>query len=337
MNYRTGLRPHFLASEAREYLQRVAEGARVGNSPAIQRILAWFVSSGPITHAKFSQAERMILRHAVRAPAFPGIRKPSGRMVKLGVKEDGSTWSIPIDLLAKHTLLLGASGSGKSVQLRAVIGSLLERSHVPNNPHVLAFDFKKALRRLIGRFDNLLVIPWQLLRCNFYVPPAAVSLADWNQREIDRFVQIFDLREPSRAMLARLHRELYQALRTEETGVYPCLLDLHELMVCKIESEDTSRSDKGKLETLQNRVEGILDRAGSVFACAQGFPISEILKRNCLIELDGLGTDLQSYIATGIMEQAFRFYLANGMQEHAGTLRTLLVIDEAAHLFGREV
>lgn len=336
MENNRNLPKQFLPSIARDYLQRVADDVRVGNTPTTQRIMNWFCS-GIINEAKFARAERLILRHAVRAPTGPERRKPSGKTIELGVMEDGTPWRIPLDLLAKHSLLLGASGSGKSVTLRAIIGSILERSDDPRAPRVLAFDFKKALRRLRARFDNLLVIPWRLLKLNFYVPPAGVSKNDWNQREIDRFVQIFDLREPSRAMLARLNRELYEDLRTEETGVYPCLMDLHGLMARKIESEDTPRSDKGKLETLQNRVEGVLDRAGSVFACAQGFPISEILKRNVLIELDGLGTDLQSYIATGIMEQAFRYYLANGMQDHAGTLRTLLVIDEAAHLFGKEV
>ena len=336
MENKNGLPMQFLPSMAREYLQRVADGARVGNSPTTHRILNWFCS-GAITPGKFARAERLILRHAVRAPSGEGRRRPSGLMIQLGVMEDGSPWNISLNSLAKHSLLLGASGSGKSVTLRAVIGGILEQSNDPRCPHVLAFDFKKSLRRLSARFNEFLVIPWRLLKLNFYVPPHGVSMTDWNQREIDRFVQIFDLREPSRAMLARLNRELYQEFRTEEAGVYPCLADLNELMARKIHCVETPRSDKGKLETLQNRIEGVLDRASSVFTCAQGFPISEILKRHVLIELDGLGTDLQSYIATGIMEQTFRYYLANGMQDHAGTLRTLLVIDEAAHLFGKEV
>ena len=155
MENKNGLPMQFLPSMAREYLQRVADGARVGNSPTTHRILNWFCS-GAITPGKFARAERLILRHAVRAPSGEGRRRPSGLMIQLGVMEDGSPWNISLNSLAKHSLLLGASGSGKSVTLRAVIGGILEQSNDPRCPHVLAFDFKKSLRRLSARFNEFL-------------------------------------------------------------------------------------------------------------------------------------------------------------------------------------
>lgn len=243
----------------------------------------------------------------------------------LGESSVGNT-GVSREQLAQGMLIVGRSGAGKTTLLYGLF-----RQFMAKNVPVLALDFKKDYRHLAREYQDLIVIPWEYLRFNPLKPPDGVSPIRWLQDLAEVFSHSNALLSGSKNFfMIHLHKlyEMYGMFEGKDT--YPSLFEFQELL------GDTRYSlvtkDARYLETVRNRIDVLILALDKVLDCSDGFPISELLERNVVIELEGLAEDVQNFLTETILVWIYIYRLAQG---HRGQLRHCILFDEAKRVFDR--
>jgi hypothetical protein len=226
--------------------------------------------------------------------------------------------------LTQGMLVVGRSGAGKTNLFYYLMRQCIDR-----NIPLLSIDLKKDYRHLIGEYPDLIVIPWEYLRFNPLKPPEGVAPIRWLQDFTEVFGHANALLSGSKDfVMMQLHKlyELYGVF--EGSDAYPSMLEFQEILNKAKYSLVTK--DARYLETVRNRVNATLLALNNVFDCSDGLPVSELLKRNVIIELDGLMEDFQNFIIEILLVWIYNYRLAQG---HRGELRHCIFFDEAKRVF----
>jgi len=234
--------------------------------------------------------------------------------------------SVSREQLTQGMLVVGRSGAGKTTLLYGLF-----RQFLAKNVPVLALDFKKDYRHLAIENRDLIVIPWEYLRFNPLKPPDGVSPIRWLQDFAEVFSHSNSLLSGSKNFfMIHLHKlyEMYGVFEGKDT--HPSMFELQELLGDTRFSLATK--DARYLETVRNRIDVMILALDRVLDCSDGFPISELLNRNVVIELEGLAEDIQNFLIETILVWIYNYRLAQG---HRGQLRHCIVFDEAKRVFDR--
>ncbi len=234
--------------------------------------------------------------------------------------------SISREQLTQGMLIVGRSGAGKTTLLYGLF-----RQFITNKVPVLAIDFKKDYRHLIQAHPDIIVIPWEYLRFNPLKPPEGVSPIRWLQDLAEVFSHSNALLSGSKNyFMIQLHK-LYETYEIFEGKTnYPSLFEFQELLGDSKYS--LASKDARYMETVRNRIDVLILALDKVLDCGDGFPLSALLEKNVVIEMEGLAEDIQNFLIETILVWIYNYRLASGQR---GELRHCIIFDEAKRVFDR--
>jgi hypothetical protein len=87
-------------------------------------------------------------------------------------------------------------------------------------------------------------------------------------------------------------------------------------------------------ESLENRLSGILNHSGDVFACDHGIDLKRLLEHDFILELDGTIPAIKKLIISLLLSRILLYRIATG--ERTSHLRTLIIVDEGQDMFRRQ-
>lgn len=220
-----------------------------------------------------------------RLPRFPFAPRPvSGRSVLIGNVLVGERvrgeLRQPLSGIVMHGIFTGASGAGKSSAIKAAV------------PQLIHLGVKSVIFDSQHEYDDLLEVvpPGELLvidalrddKDNPFAPPRGVPVPFWIARSRESFRELF-LRDGSVNLIGDILPNLYAR------GRYPTMKGLSETLH-HTQFKTGTRSAQ-YLESLINRVDGLLQGMGPTLDCEEGFDISEVLKRSVVYQIGDLSQD----------------------------------------------
>lgn len=314
-----------------EVLRSLAKLAGVEGSPGLQKsILALALSGDEASAAALGRvltikAAQQAARGVPFAPAPRELLSTSNASGRVGfghTRFDRLPFVRPLDSLVRHVVIFGASGSGKSTLVLLILLQARERAAI------WAWDrHKEEFRFLVRLFPDVTVITDKEDSLN----PLEVHDGLTPDQTLAGFVAIFSkcngLLLLSRSLLLQEAHDLYV-----ERGIfdgstnYPTLFDLRERIAGRRHA-GRQRSMQGQ-DSILNRLDAMLLESPKTYACVKGFPIRELGRRSIVWELTNLGEQHAQFRAMS------RVHTLNAQRvrsnERGGTLRNLVVFDEAA-------
>lgn len=193
------------------------------------------------------------------------------------------------------------------------------------------FDRKQDYRHLLQGSDDILVLPWSELKFNPLKPPEDVPPRRWAQVFAEIFGHSTALLSASKNYVMKRLLQLYRAydLFEEASSPYPSLHEFH-LYVAE-DGINYMRASADYRDRVLNRVEAMLLSAGTVFDCSDGYPLQELLGRDVVFEVDGLGTDVQNFLMEILFAAVYEYRVAQN--QRGGDLRHVFFLDEGKRVF----
>jgi len=223
---------------------------------------------------------------------------------------NGKTSSQPFRLtreeLNKHLLILGETGAGKTNLISLLLTQLLKTEIT-----CLVFDFKQDYRHLLKSCPNLIVIPWQQFRFN--------PLSLGKQEFCDVFCQDSSLLLGSKGFLLEALTKLSRN---------PTPLELLDYLN-QVRVHPASREGQ-YLAVVKNRIKTMILELGDMINCREGIPIETLLASNIVLELNGLGKEMQDFLVNALLRKIFLYRIKKNQR---GQLQHVVVFDEAKRVF----
>jgi len=228
-------------------------------------------------------------------------------------------YRIPENLLTKHLLITGATGTGKTTLNNRILSQL----SVP----FLAFDLKQDFRHLTQQRNDLIVLPIQQFRFNPLNPPPGVQPQTWATTFSEVFGHSFDLLTASKNYLLDKTLSLYQERDPRETP--PTTFELHQII--REENISFTKKKDNYRDTVENRFKPLNFLNSQILNVRKGFSIEQLLKHRVVLELDNLPTEHQDFFMEILLAWIYHYRKA---QNHRGNqLRHVLLFEEAKRAF----
>ena len=256
---------------------------------------------------------------------FQSIRiQPPKTSIELGQTDQAQPYRITLDQLTKHALTIGETGAGKT-NLHYLILNQLQQRDIP----FLVFDLKQDYRHLLNTpgFDthDLTVIPWKELRYNPLQPPAGVDTDDWIRTFTDVFGHSQSLMSASKNYL---FHQIWTEHRSQDQDEH---LTLRELYRSVENHSPSSYKQENYRDTVHNRLRRLTFSGKLMFQHQTGIPLETLLQNNVVLELDGLGNDIQNLVIETLLAKIYLYRKAHG-QRGSGA-RHISVMDEGKQVF----
>ena len=296
---------------------------------------------------------------------FPGFHLDTGLASQRGIHTDKSTICIgkyldeeattqnevkfPVQQLAKHGLIVGVPGSGKTTAMFHILHQLWEKSKEERIPFIVLEPAKTEFRVLkkisLFKEDMLVFTLGDDKTSPFRFNPFEVLPGIPLERHISKlnacFVGAFDLFDPLPILLDEAIRRCYKEKGWYEDSVggevgveVPTLTDLcrnaeyvidHSGFDAKLVS-DFKASLLQRLNSLRRGSKGrMLDTRYSILA-------EELMSRPVVLELDALNADEKALMMMFILSFVFEYCKSN--RKSGMPLKHLLVVEEAHNLIG---
>ncbi|GAB4305740.1 MAG: hypothetical protein Fur0025_47820 [Oscillatoriaceae cyanobacterium] len=273
-----------------------------------------------------------------------------------------------IQELKKHLLIVGGSGSGKTMTTRYLLTQLWEKHRIP----FMVFDPKltpeyRYLKRLPAFKDDLLIFTPGIedmapLRMNPFDVMPGIRLQEHISRIFDCFMGALPLENPLPSFIQEAIDYLYQkkgwnlALdkggkvgRDGEILAQPTMLELYEKVL------DLAPRNYGSDKEVGDRIKGALkarlytlvsDRGtGSMLMAGRPLPLGTLMRKPVIFELGGLNQEEQALFSLFILVfvvEYIRTARVNQFQpqrqgESANDidLRHVILVEEAHNLLGK--
>lgn len=360
-----------LAAESRELLEIASQSVQAhfgGGLPESVRIRPVTATGQPPSQTDFHCATLLATSELALAMA-PPQRETAGFQIRPGIDFDedpptlpstdqclalgpilsrgratGNWIEVPVDSLASHLLIAGATGTGKTRTTQFIVRQLWEDHRVPSltiEPSMkaeyrclLASPFGAALQILTPGKES--VAP---MRLNPLEVPDGVLAQSHLDALLSLFKAAFSWVTPMPYVLEQALYRVYEQSGWNFTGsstargATPSLSDLADAVEkvtaeCGWDAEITANIRAGLLARLRGLT---LGTKGCLFNTNIRLDVESLLSRPTIIELAGIGSDEEKAFLTGLI--ALR--IVEHRQAEArldGALRHLLVIEEAHRL-----
>ncbi len=252
--------------------------------------------------------------------------------------------------LNRHVFIAGATGSGKSQTTR----HLLERLHRAGIPWLVIEPAKAEYARMTGRIGapEVAVIrpgaPGAVpLSLNPLEPEPGFSLSTHIDLVRALFLAAFEATEPFPQVLSAALARSYAGLGWDTalgtprlrhaTPRYPDLGDLHRTALDVV-------SDIGYGREITDNVRGFIDvrlsslrlgTPGRFFSGGHPLDMSDLMRRNVVLEIEDIGNDADAAFLTGAVLIRLHEHLRVRRGAHDGRLGHVTVVEEAHRLLKR--
>jgi len=193
-----------------------------------------------------------------------------------------------------HISCFGQSKSGKSCLMALIAGQCA------GSEASLIIDTNKFYSKIKDLHDKYIYVNWQDLRLNPFDEILGIDSAQIDQTVVHELVENYSLQFGEYLIL-----EVLNELR--ETQIPNWFLILEKLR----EKRYPGFSNKNRYrDSALLVIESMLSATKNLFNCAKGIALSEILKNNIVLELDGLLYKHQSYVIRFLFSYLYLVSLA---------------------------
>ncbi|MFO7902068.1 MAG: helicase HerA domain-containing protein [Planctomycetota bacterium] len=298
-------------------------------------------------------------RFALDIDPVPGRRVNVGRVISAS-GETNRVFSVPLDDLSRHALVVGVTGSGKTNTALQLVHQLWVTHHVP---FLVIEPAKAQYRHLLAAngFEDLQIFAPGLyerglsqvapLRINPFEFPVGIDPQAHISHLYTVFNAAFILYAPMPYVLERSLYEVYEG-RGWDFGVgghpesdsttgeppplaFPTVSDLYDKIgdvVGRLGYDRRIRMDV--TAGLQARVDSLrVGHKGQTFDCRRSVPMEALLAKPTILELSHLGNDEERAFLMGLL--LMRLYENRMLGGDASGLRHVTLIEEAHRLLAR--
>ena len=249
----------------------------------------------------------------------------------------------------RHALIIGITGGGKTNTSKSLLNTLWNVEHCP----FLVIESAKReyweLRNLKG-FENLLVFTLGSessqtsvkYRINPFETNKNISLQTHIDYLLSTFKAAFELYPPMPYILEKAVYEIYSDRGwdiVENTNVYgfskyPTLSDLYNKIDVIVDRLGYHQEIQSNVKAaLQARISSLMiGGKGAMLNTPTSFPISDLLSRPVVMELEDLGDDETKSFVIGILLVQLYEYRKSLMTQGAKQLSHILMVEEAHRL-----
>lgn len=318
------------------YLSMLARQAGMENDRRIiqsLKLISFKINDHQGVKEVFSRAYQLIAKSpnyvALMQSNNPFIPHPSPGIIdgeiKIGfiydeIRKIRYSFGLNRDELMQHMLESGRSGAGKTTVLIIILINLM-RLKIP----FWIFDFKRDYRSLIRYGKDVHVFNWRNFKFNPLLPPKKTPPVQWASIVTEIFFQNFYSSSASSAKSIFLETliELYEA------GANVTMCGFRDAMSRKLSGNNCPGSVKESIKTIILRLRPFISILGDAVS-GEAYDLETLLDRQLVLELDGLGIEYQTFLATLIFHWLFTYRLCLAQR---GELRHVLLFDEAKRLF----
>ncbi|GEM_PF-789316 len=232
--------------------------------------------------------------------------------------------------LLRHVFLLGPTGTGKSTMLLNLLLQFL-REGKP----FMVFDFKRSYRCLLRSRKAKELAVFTIgqetapLGLNALQPPPGASVEEWVEALTDVIGIVFILLQGARNVLKEALLRAVHEKKEEAT-----LRDALKILESQLRSHRGKSRKYGWLESSARSLEELCKGSyGRVLNAPRGNPISALLDRPVVFELEGLGMDQKRFFCLFFLQSILLLRKKQSLDREV--FRHALVFDESHHVFPR--
>jgi hypothetical protein len=284
-------------SSIRDELLELAYRANLGGDPVILEAIE--IAADTNDPQLINSLRELLLAEAAFAnveddPFIPGPGTLPPGDVLIGMTHGGGSFgrcALPVAEFCRHVLIAGTHGSGKTFLMKSVAIQLIDLG-----ASVWILDVEDQFDDLASLFgpDQLLVLDLADWRRN----PLEVLPGERPVDVISRIKEIsFDhwLRAGSLNLTDQVLKELFE----ECGGEGPTFADYYDKLA-RMSFRASSRS-AGYLETVVNRMTGLLNHLGETFNCTRGFDLQRLMQTSLVLRPGRLDTDVLRFFVNDLL------------------------------------
>lgn len=299
-------------------------------------------------YVEFDVSNRVML--GLKQPIPIGDICTAGR---ISTGQVNNKYCIEKDDFTRHVLIIGITGGGKTNTSKSILNTLWNAENKQDKVPFMVIESAKReyweLRNLKG-FEDLLVFTLGAESCktsvkyriNPFETNKGISLQTHIDYLLSTFKAAFDLYPPMPYILEKAVYEIYSDRGwdiVENRNIYglteyPTLTDLYNKI-------DVIVDDMGYHQEVQSNVKAALQARiyslmiggkGAMLNTPKSVPISELLSRPVVMELEDLGDDETKSFVIGILLVQLYEYRKSLMTKGEKSLSHILMIEEAHRL-----
>jgi DNA polymerase III delta prime subunit len=309
-------------------LRELAETAGKSSDPLVREY--WLRGLSPLSDGQHGAKAQAILETLLRGPSVlaalapptepPEPDAPQKSMLHVGVRRAlGRMTGIAKRFLTTRFLIQGPTGSGKSNLIW-----LLIRQLVADGIRVSFSCGKNEGRKLLGRFAGVIVLNIPDLRENLFKPVGDAKryfTTFWSE-----FARAYRLRRETVVKLIRLSLQVLAGQKEGDPS--PSLYDF----ACLLHVTSKTGGDR-TLETAALALESLNATLGEAAMVREG-PCAEDLFPIVVVQCHGLPPEFLQFLMAVRLYRTHEKAIARG---HSGELTSVIISDEGALEFGREL
>lgn len=272
-----------------------------------------------------------------------------GNIIINGEESTNNGYYIKKEDLTRHGLINGITGGGKSNTAKYLLKELYEKNKVPFMVIESAKQEYYELARIF-RNDDLIIFTLGYegansvkYRLNPFERVGGVPLQLHIDYVLASFKASFELYPPMPYILEKSVYKIYDQYGWDVVkdvnrlgkDDYPTLQDLYYEIECV--ANDMAKNAKwvnDAVASLQARVESLMvGGKGAMLNTKKSFPISELLNRPVVMELDSIGDDdIKSFVISCVLVQLYEYRKGTMGEETKKKFQHLLLVEEAHRL-----
>ena len=266
-----------------------------------------------------------------------------GRIQNAAKGEDNTHAGVPIDQFAKHGLICGMPGSGKTVFSLGLLLQLWKRFRIP----FLAIEpTKTEYRSLVDLIPELRIFTpgknnLSPFLVNPFVPPKGVTVESYTPSLTTAFKAAFSMPNPLPDIFQQAVNECYALYGWNKNSTvddpYVKPFGMYEFI--KVFKNNISHSNyqgesKANIETAGVvRLVSMIEQNSNIYDTIHTVAIDEILEQPTVLELNAIADKQQKSLIMALILIQFCSYTKNNIRGD-GKLKKILLIDEAHVLLG---
>ncbi len=221
----------------------------------------------------------------------------------------------------RHIAIFAQTGHGKSVLLYNIKSKMIQ-----HKIGFWEFDVKGDGRGLINKHENLIVIPWRMMKWNPLRPPPHMEIKQWWQLFSEICGHAWGVYHAGVNYLLEYLDELY--VEYKKSGHLPTLYDLYKLMITR---HEVSRKRTEYFDVMWNRVHALNSIFGDNFKVETGIKLETLLGKPACFELDQMRVDEQSWMIEVMLTWLYAYNLTE--KNRGEKLRHVVICDEAHRIW----